>query len=81
MELLQHVAKEHSQNIIANICVRERKNKLKIKSLITLNSKTTLTNQTNSGVSNVRLSLEDTFNDDFEEDPMCKLCINDRGFW
>ena len=80
MKVLQHFTKEHSQNIIANICVRERKKKLRIKSLMTLNSRTRLTNQPNSGVSNVRISLEDTFTDDLEEDQMCKICTMTEAF-
>ena len=48
--ILHHEAKEHNQNIITNISIKEKEKKVNKTRVMT-----TLTNHTNSGVSNVRI--------------------------
>ena len=76
MEVLEHVAKEHSKNIVANMSVKEKEK---------------LTEQDDIDISDCEdnidkdfkfkcvkckniVSLDDKFNDDLKEDQMCKLC-------
>ena len=76
MEILKHVAKEHSKNIIANISVKEKEkqnaedegdiseNEDNIDKLIQFKC---------FKCKNI-VSLGDKFNDDLEENQMCKFC-------
>ena len=79
MEVLQHVAKEHSHNIKEISSNKAKENKDHINSDVT---KDIYEEQDNFDSSskfkcfNCKeiVSLDDKFNDDLKEDQMCKLC-------
>ena len=76
IEVLQHVAKDHSENISANISVKEKEKHIEEQEEDIAEDKDSF-----DGLSKFKcfktkeiVSLDDKFNDDTQEDQMCKLC-------
>ena len=76
IEVLKHVAKEHSNNIRANISVKERKNLTEQDEKLISESKDIIEKLSNFKCFKCKkiVSLNDKFNDDLKEDQLCKLC-------
>ena len=76
LEVLQHVAKEHSENIIGNISVKEKEKLVEENEVDETEFKDNFDKSTTFRCFKCKdiVSLEDKFNDDLEENQMCKLC-------
>ena len=79
MEVLQHVAEEHSNNIKEISSKNPKENKHSINSDVNKDNSEERNNFDSSSkfkCFNCKeiVSLDDKFNDDLEEDQMCKLC-------
>ena len=73
MEVLHHVAQDHSQNIIANISVKEKEKQVKENEVDDTEFEDNFDKSTKFRCFNCTdiVSLENKFKD---EDHMCKLC-------
>ena len=76
MEVLQHVAKDHSKNIPANISVKEKEKQIDEQEEDIAEDKDSFDISTKFKCFKCReiVSLDDKFNNDIQEDQMCKLC-------
>ena len=76
MEVLQHVAKEHSKNVIENISVKE-KEQLFIdneEDISEYEDNIDLSIQFKCHKCKERVSINNKFNNDLQKEHMCKLC-------
>ena len=76
IEVLQHVAKDHSENIPANISVKEKEKHIEEQEEDIAEDKGSFDRSTKFKCFKCKeiVSLHDKFNDDIQEDQMCKLC-------
>ena len=76
IEVLQHVAKDHSENIPANIYVKEKEKHIEEQEEDIAEDKDSFDRSTKFKCFKCKeiVSLDDKFNDDIQEDQMCKLC-------
>ena len=76
IEVLQHVAKDHSENIPANISVKEKEKHIEEQEEDIAEDKDSFDRSTKFKCFKCKeiVSLDDKFNDDIQEDQMCKLC-------
>ena len=74
MEILHHVAKEHSKNIIANISVEEKEQHIYENEQNDSEIKDTFDKTTKFKCFKCK------FNDDLTEDQMCKLCTMTEAY-
>ena len=76
MEVLQHVAKEHSKDIIPNISVKEKEQQVDQHEEDISEKKDIIDVLTQFKCFKCRevVSLNNKFNDDLHDEQMCKLC-------
>ena len=80
LEVLQHVAKEHSQNIIANISVKEKEQQMfQYEEDIPVDNINTSTHFKCFQCKEI-VSIDDKFNDDLQNNQMCKLCTMTQAY-
>ena len=80
MEVLQHVTKEHNDNIIANISVKEKEQQMcPYEEDIPEDNINTSTHFKCFQCKEI-FSIEDKFNDDLQNNQMCKLCTMTQAY-
>ena len=82
MEVLQHVAKEHSKDIIPNISVKEKEQQIDQHYEDISENKDIINILTQFKCFKCKeiVSLTDKFNDDLQEEQMCKLCTMTEAY-
>ena len=80
MEVLQHVAKEHSKNIIANISVKEKEQQTEKHEVDEIKDNIDISTHFMCFRCKDIVSLNDKFNDDLMENQMCKLCTMTEAY-
>ena len=80
MEVLQHMAKENSDNIIANISVKEKEQQMfQYEEDIPEDNINTSTHFKCFQCKKI-VSIDDKFNDDLQNNQMCKLCTMTQAY-
>ena len=80
LEIPQHLAKEHSQNIIANILVKEKEQQMfQYEEDTPEDNFNTSTNFKCFKCKEI-VSINDKLNDDLQVDQMCKLCTMTQAY-
>ena len=82
IEILHHVAKEHSKNTIANISVKEKEQHIYENEQNHSEIKDTFDKTTKFKCFKCKdiVSLKDKFYDDLKENQMCKLCTMTEAY-
>ena len=80
MEVLQHVAKEHSDNIIANISVKEKEQQMYLYEEDIPEDNINISTHFKCFQCKEIVSIDEKFNDDLQNNQMCKLCTMTQAY-
>ena len=82
MEVLQHVAKEHSQQVIENTSVKEKEKQVEENDIDDTEFKNNFDESMKFRCFKCKdiVSLKDKLNDDLVENQMCKLCTMTEAY-
>ena len=80
MEVLRHVAKEHSKNVIENISVKKQLSNQHEEDISEYKENIDLSIKFRCYKCKEIVPINDKFNDDLQENQMCKLCTMTEAY-